>query len=610
MSRSGPKPTAKNSSPAELPLRLDADALAQAAPPKLARICHIGAIVAAVAIFFALCAATGKAITWPNDHFSDMNVLLSGENFAKHGFARLHYLPVQYIGEIGDHPHYYLHYPPLPNLINGLMQSMGMTQLATMRACMLLVFVGGLFLMYWSLAPKLGPLMALCGMVFAGTSAYAVTHGMSLHTHAYDCLFGGLMLLTFFHALDHGPHSRLMWAACWCVLFTQSLCTYEFIPYAQVFLWVYLLVTRQFRANALALVVMATAPLAGVGLHVLQNIWAVGWQGFIQDSLGVGHFTTESRWTLYAKLPEDIADKSAAMFTFRWQVLLLLGLLCLGLATLRRMPGMKLRPTLALYIASLAAGLTWFIFLPGHAIAHMHTLSQLFLLAYLAVGGLAATAIYWLLSRNVSWPLRAAGLALAIALCVMQGQGFVQNLQRPRTLPNFAIAQALAESGAIPPDCAVFTNTAAEAQVRYFIRRPLWPCPSPDFTLPRDEALLPQHPSNECRKKYFLFFGPADVNLIQYLAANCPGMAMGVPYITNPQRFMVLFDISDLYLPPPLRTQMDPAAQKAQLAGTYTQWVVPTFAARLKEAIEQQMERTIDQLHREAAQNAKAAKSP
>lgn len=602
------KPTSADSPATSLPLAQEPCAAPpDAAERKLTLSCHVAAWLAAVVLFSILCSFSDKSVTWPNDHFSDMNVLLSGENFAKHGFWRLHFLPVQYIGDLGEPPNYYLHYPPLPNLLNGVMQSMGITSLAVMRACMALVFVAGLFLTYWALAPKLGPLTSLCGMIFMGSSAYTLTHGMSLHTHAYDVLFGGLMLLTFFRALEHGPGWRRMWAACWCVLFVQSLSTYEFILYAQIFMWVYVLATRQFRANALALAVLASAPVAGVGLHVLQNIWAVGWQQVMQDSLGVGHFTGESRWTLYAKLPQDFAEKTAGLFIFRWPVLLVMGLLWLGLATVRRLPGMKLRPTQALCAASLVAGVAWYVFLPAHAIAHIHMVNQLFLLTYLAVGGLLATALVWVASRGVSLPLRAGGLAILVTVCVMQGRDWA-GAAKSKSLPNFVIAQALNESNAIPPDCAIFTNTAAEAQVRYFLRRPLWPCPSPDFSLPQDEARLPQHPSSKCRKKYFLFFGPADHDLLDYLSGNCPGMAMGVPFIINPERFMVLFDISDLYLPPKQRVGLDPNTRRAQLNGGFETWEVPTFRQSIRAAILQQMEQSVGQTQRDAAQPTRSAK--
>ena len=72
------------------------------ASPTFRRTCDVVAVVMAVGALLMLWSLRDKPITWPSDHFSDMHALMSGKNFAEHGFVRLRFLPVNYLGDIGD----------------------------------------------------------------------------------------------------------------------------------------------------------------------------------------------------------------------------------------------------------------------------------------------------------------------------------------------------------------------------------------------------------------------------------------------------------------------------------------------------------------------------
>ncbi len=593
--------------PAELPAPDGGSDALPASGRRLTRGCHIGAWVASVVIFCIMCSLSDKDVIWPNDHFSDMNVLMSGENFAKHGFAKLHFLPVHYVGDIGDHPQYYLHYPPLPNIINGLMQSAGIHSLSVMRCSMAFVFVAGLFCIYWALWPRVGPLTALCAMIFAGTCSYSMNHGLSLHTHAYDNLFLGLWLLVFFRAMA-GDRPRLMWSACWAILFTQSLFTFEFIPYAQIFMWVYAIATRRLRTHWRMLLLLASAPVVGVGLHVLQNILAVGWQAVAQDSLGSGQYTEKSRWLLYLQLPADLADKTGFMYSFRWPVLLAMGLLWLGLSRLRSAWGLQLRPAAAIYVASLAAAMAWYLLLPGHTIAHTHTVNQLLLPASLAVGGCLALLVRWAAQPVVGKiAIRLAAASAILAIGLMQVAYFRENVKL-FTLPHFIVLDALGRSADLAPDSVILCNTGAEAQARYFLRRPMWPFPSRELRFPDDLPLLPQHISSQFRKKYFLLMGPSDRSLLMYLATNCRGYATNVPTLENQHIFLILFEIDDLYLPPEKRRGLDPATREAQLSGMFAPWQIPNFEQEMRRACQRQSGKLPEEPSRSAAHAASPLK--
>ena len=172
------------------------------ASPTFRRACDVAAVVVAVGALVMLWSLRNKPVTWPSDHFSDMHALMSGQNFAEYGFIRLRFLPVNYLGDVGDNPFYYLHYPPLPNVANGVLRVVGVDSLAGMRMVSSLLFVLGLYAMYRAFAPIIGPLAAVCGMGFLSLSSYTISYGMSLHTHAYNLLFLGLFLWLFRRAID------------------------------------------------------------------------------------------------------------------------------------------------------------------------------------------------------------------------------------------------------------------------------------------------------------------------------------------------------------------------------------------------------------------------
>ena len=188
--------------------------------------CEVAAIVIALLAFGMLCLLGGKPVTWPGDSFSDMHVLMSGENFAEHGFWRLRFMPIHYTGGMGELPRYYLHYPSLPYVMNGLLRVAGIESLRAMRAFSSLIMVIGLYCMYRAFVRVVGPLAAVCGLAFMGTSSYLVIFGMSLHTHAYSYLFLGLFLLMFLRAARCQYRGLWWWIGCWAVLLASSQTSY------------------------------------------------------------------------------------------------------------------------------------------------------------------------------------------------------------------------------------------------------------------------------------------------------------------------------------------------------------------------------------------------
>ena len=116
------KPKSKNvlkDTPPSLPPLLEVTS------PTFRRTCLILAGVIALGMIAGVVWMSGQDVLWPKDSFSDVNTLMAAEDFANYGFLRLRFLPVHYVPSVGEHPSYYTHYPPLPDVVCGLVQLAG-----------------------------------------------------------------------------------------------------------------------------------------------------------------------------------------------------------------------------------------------------------------------------------------------------------------------------------------------------------------------------------------------------------------------------------------------------------------------------------------------------
>ncbi len=550
---------------------------------KLRRGCHIAALVIVCALFLFLCRCAAKGITWPKDHFTDMNVLMAGENFAEHGFFRLRFLPVEYVGGIGETPGYYLHYPPLPSILNGILRTVGIESLTVMRGFCSLLLVIGLYCMYRAFAPLIGALAAVCGLAFMSTAPYLTFYGISLH-HTYNVFFLGLFVLLFLRAVNGGDDTRWSWVGCWIVLLLHSLSSFEFIMYAQVFAWTYVIVMREVRKRWLTLVVLGLAPLVGVGLHFLQNIWAVGWTETCTDALGMGHFGRESRIDLLRELWWSLQGRSQWAFLLPLHLLLMLGVVCLTAVRYMKPPGVRFPRVVGLFLAATLAAMAWYFFLPDHS-RHPHTINQVLPLVFVILGGAISVVLHLLVKRGT--PISVKVLAVAAALALLPGQiSALLGPDKRGALPSTVISQALGPE-VFPKNVGVLFNTLGSAHLKYFVRRPAWPCPSDAYPFPESVPKIRSYLPEGYELKYYVFYGPPTreyVAMLTYLSETCPGKMAVVPGFRNPERFVILFDISGLAHPPGERVPLDPKIADQQRGGRFERWDIPDFAERVRRA--------------------------
>jgi hypothetical protein len=565
------------------------------------RLCDAAAGVIAAIMLLAVIHMSAKPVDWPQDCFSDMNTLLAGESFAQQGLVNMRFLPVHYAGPDGLGPdrNYYTHYPPLSDVVNGVVRDLGITSLAGMRVAAALFGIAGWLLLYRAIARAISPLAGVLGLAFVAGSGYFFSYGISVHQHSFNVFFLGLFLL-FFLRWVQADRPKLWWlAVCWGGLMLESLNSFEFIMYAQVLAWAYVLATGTVRKHWKMLLVLASGPVAGVGLHYLQNVWALGWAGAWADKLGYGQYGGEARSVALGNLATLLPVNIERCFIWSWWLLALLAASLAAASWLSWDCWPQWRSSLALVAGAAIAPWAWYILMAAHA-HHPHTVNQLMPLAMISFGGVAGLIGMRFSSRGRRWPgsvPRALGLALSllaggVVAVVMAYDGYkaVDRQLTPRVtgLNDVTVAETLGRLSSVPPKSAILFNITPEAHLAYFFRNyatlcPMRGLPFPDALPALDRCL----PVGWEYSSYVFFYIPisetdcADKPVFDLLRTTCPGKALPLQAMPG-KPAAYLFDIHELNLPPEQRKALDPAVREAQLQGIYPTWDVPGFQEELR----------------------------
>jgi len=192
----------------------------------------------------------------------------------------------------------------------------------------------------------------------------------------------------------------------------------------------------------------------------------------------------------------------------------------------------------------------------------------------------------WLFQRHIAAPLRViAGVGL---LAVVYGQytTISSRLSSKGALPTSVMAEAIG-SDILPNNVGVMFNTAAEAQFRYFIRRPAWRSLYLPNPFPESVKACQRYLPTGWLLKYYVLFAPFDSDTrdtYQYMVRNCPGQIAAVDGFENPKRYMLLFDMSELHKPPDERKGLSAEVRDNQLRGVFAPWTIPDLPGRIQRA--------------------------
>jgi hypothetical protein len=242
------------------------------------------AILGLVGVYLLISAFEPLRMNW-GDPWSDSNAMTSGGHFAREGFIKLQLTPRVDVGPIGPDTLVYTHYPPLPDLVNGVLQKVsGGDHLTLFRIFALILSALSLYFMHSWLRRLWGGRVAKLSVVAMATSLLWLQYADTLHHIPLYTSTGFAILAGSARWLDEKRPWQL---ACVCVAtffcFLASYDYYFFVP-------ILLLATIKWRGERIfsrrGLTLIVLFGMSGVLSIVVKNllaIWAVGVHEWYRD---------------------------------------------------------------------------------------------------------------------------------------------------------------------------------------------------------------------------------------------------------------------------------------------------------------------------------------
>lgn len=243
----------------------------------------IGLVVAS-SLYLLACIGEPLRQNW-GDPWSDANAMTAGRFFARDGFFKHAFTPTLDIDPLGADALKYTHYPPLPDVINGLWQTvLGTTSLTVFRAFAVAFALGGLFFLYRYIARLWGKPTAFFALPLFATNILYLQYADTIHhVPLYWCAgFGALHAASRW--LDNGKRSALVLGMLGTVL--CLLASYDFYFFLPVMLATTVVVHGERWRSRRVVTLLGTQVVAlglGVLVKLLLVIWAVGFRGFVND---------------------------------------------------------------------------------------------------------------------------------------------------------------------------------------------------------------------------------------------------------------------------------------------------------------------------------------
>jgi hypothetical protein len=322
------------------------------------------------------------------DEFSDADIMLSGENFLKFGFVKMHFLPIFDVASDIDNPRdFYTHYPPLHSLINGWLRIIFKTDsLYFFRAVAL--FFSWLNVLFWYLIIKRITHSSFLGVLctlFYLTNPLFIYSFDGLHQLAYSDALRSIILFLFLRlALPSlgSTKRKVLLPALMLLIFIESWMTFEYIFYLSIFfvLFKYFFRSSSKELSGKVIFLLLLAPVIGFLLHYLQNAWHFGsFSLAFQDlrKIAVERITSSkdsaiANLNLFVWLKYVILGNFAKVFLFGYYILIPFALFSyfiyyqLGLVSKE-----KIKPLFKLCVLLAISGFSWYIAFPSHSLAHV-----------------------------------------------------------------------------------------------------------------------------------------------------------------------------------------------------------------------------------------------
>jgi hypothetical protein len=382
-------------------------------------------VLLAVAAYLIIGAFEPFRSNW-GDPWSDGNAMTSGRYFANDGFIATRFTPILDVGPLGPDSLRYTHYPPLPDIVNGLIQcAIGGGHLAIHRLIAILLSAIAVFFFYLYTKSLWTPAIARVAVVVLATNILFIEYADSIHHIPIYSMTGWGCLVAAVRWLDDGRRRWLFLVA--VSTFLCFLASYDFCAFLAVMVPATILLRKHRLVRGRGLALLLTFGVSGLTSIVTKNllvIWATGYEAWHQDL--VFQFFERSSDRFARTLKDGIGT---IVFWRLWRVftpLFFAGVLIQVVALFDRVRGhaseISLRPLVLLFAA------VPFLYVFSQLVAEQSH-PMLLLLPFAAVNLAVIVIALWTQQRRV---VAAAIIAIYVFLQASQLAAFRKEFLRVR----------------------------------------------------------------------------------------------------------------------------------------------------------------------------------
>jgi hypothetical protein len=358
-------------------------------------------------------------VSW-GDPWSDCNVQASGGHFAREGFFALAFTPIVDIAPFTERSLQYTHYPPLPDIVNGVQQSLfGPLDLAQYRILADILSLLSLVFFFRFIRRLYGPTVAAWAIPLMTTSLLWLQYADTIHHVPLYNFFGFLALDKLSQWLVEPRRRTLVIGGVAAAVCAFASYDYVFFLPVMVVASVWLLGKRLRDRDTWPVLCALVAGLVGSFLFKSALVvWAVGPVEFLHDLLFQFHERATSKASMSYSAGMHLVAFGRVWRFFGPVLLVALALMLHALWRRRRGEPAFLSPAPLLL---LAAGLPFCVIFSQLFVEQYHPTLQF--VPFYAVA--CATLITTLRGHQKRW-VRIVGLGVFGFLLVWQAREFVR----------------------------------------------------------------------------------------------------------------------------------------------------------------------------------------
>jgi hypothetical protein len=439
------------------------------------------------------------------DSWSEAEVIISGINYAAHGFWTHAALPQHQITPPDDPYFLYANYPVLSNLVYGLLHRLGADAGGLFRVPAIAASVLALWLWYRLVARIVDRATGAAAAVALATSFGFLAYADNIHQQAYGVApqFGAF--LCFVVGVAPQTQQRRRWlAGCAACLLLLGLITVELHLWMLIALAGYTVLfgaaVRRRRLLLLALPLCVGVALQWVQVRVGSPVPAAERPGFAAtlyrrsigfDAAADTPYDASGRKLSPASYPGFMAQRFRDFYLLPvWAVPLLLAFGWASAASLRTRSAASPRswpPQMKLLVIVLAAGLGWMVTMMQQSAVHPASMRQLLAFYALLLGVLWVQAVRLAADRQRSRVLRLTAVLVALGTLAPHARaswagarmhldhGYHHDLLQE---PGWQESVDFAPLRALPPGRIILTNHNRLPLIRYWSRHPAYLAPN------------------------------------------------------------------------------------------------------------------------------------